>query len=240
MKKLAFLLVVITLLVLSIPSYAINKEVVLAWNHDKSDLAGFKLKYGNEAGVYSTEVDVGMATPCTDLEVTPEEFCHKLVIDIPEEVVTPLFFAVSAYDAESNESANSEEATTVYDYELPPSVSDLSATFDKATSTLTFSWSYEDAWLPKIEKWSLWDSDNSEGPYTKIVDIPYDSSGSPPYTTDVVLSEASEVTKYYVMTSHRSAANNSASSVNSNQVVVVIDLMPPKSPFEFKIKIKQE
>jgi hypothetical protein len=68
----------------------------------------------------------------------------------------------------------------------------------------------------------------------------YDLDIPPPYTTEVEIPvPAGEViTKYYVMVTHRGAENNNAFSINSNEVSVTIDKMPPKSPFEFKIKIR--
>jgi hypothetical protein len=238
MKKLILYLSVLSLLVAT-PSFAVSRDITLAWDHDKTDLAGFKIYYGTSTGVYSEPVDVGMASKCADSGITPEEFCHVLSIDIPEDSSTSFYFVATAYDASNNESAQSTEAVVVYDYEKPPEVSDLSASFDKASNTLTFSWSYQDEWLPRIDHWSLWDSETSGGPYNKIVDIPYDPNATPPYTTDVVIpAPASSVTKYYVLTTHRGVDNNNAASVDSNEVTVTIDLMPPKSPFEFKIKIR--
>jgi len=240
MKKLIAVLVVALLLGVS-SAFAVDKEITIAWDHDGVDLAGFKIYYGTETATYTQEVDVLMASLCSIYGLTPEEFCYKLTMPVPEEAVTTFYIAATAYDGETppNESAKSEEVTIVYDFELPPTVTDLAASFDKTTSTLSFTWTYETAWLPKIEKWSLWESETSGSAFTKVVDIPYDSESSPPYTTSVVIDVNQEdVTKYYVLVAHRGAENNSAFSENSNEVEVRIDKMPPKSPFEFKIKIR--
>lgn len=240
MKKFISALVVVFLICVS-PAFAVDKEVTLAWNHDGVDLAGFKLHYGTASEVY-TAVDVGMATPCVDLGITPEEYCHKLTISIPENVITTFYFVASAYDADTpaNESEfSTPEVTTIYDFELPPIVTDLDATFDKGSNTLSFTWSYQTAWLPKIEKWILWESETSGGTKTQVVEVPYDPNATPPYTTDVVITApTSEITKYYTMTTHRSAGNNNATSGYSNEIAVTIDKMPPKSPFELKVKVK--
>jgi len=240
MRKTFSVVLLILLLLFASQAFGVSKEITLAWDHDGVDLTGFKIFYGTSAGVYSTPVDVGMATPCVDLSITPEEFCYKLAVDIPEDAITTFYITATAYDAESNESAYATpEVNAVYDYEKPPVVTDLDATFDKVTSTLSFTWTYEDVWLPKIEKWSLWESDTSGGTYGKVVDIPYDSAVGPPYTTDVVIpSETTAMTKYYVLVAHRGADNNDVASGDSNEVAVTIDKMPPKSPFEFKIKIR--
>jgi hypothetical protein len=240
MKKTFSVLVVLTLLLVSSISFAADKTITLAWDHDGADLAGFKVHYGNTTGEYSTSVDVGMAVQCTTLQITPEEFCHELTLPVAEEAITSFFFTATAYDAEGNESVYAvPEVSAIYDFELPPVVTDLSASFDKPTSVLSFSWSYETDWLPKIEKWTLWESATSGTDYVKVADIPYDPQATPPYTTEVVLDIAEEeATKYYVIVAQRGADNNNAFSANSNEVTVVIDKMPPKSPFEFKIKIR--
>lgn len=242
MRKLFNVTLICTvLLVSSSIALAVDKEITLAWNHDGVDLAGFKLHYGTVSSTYAT-VDVGMATKCVDIGITPEEYCHKLTIPIPENVITNYYFVASAYDADTPANVSvysTPEVVTTYDFERPPIVTDLSASFDKSTNTLSFSWTYDTTWLPKIEQWSLFTSDTAGGPYTLVVDIPYDPNAAPPYTTDVVIAvPGGEVTKYYVMTTHRPAANNSAASGNSNEITVSIDKMPPKSPFELKVKVK--
>jgi hypothetical protein len=239
MKKLLAVLFIYVFLFTGSYSFAVDRELTLAWDHDGVDLAGFKVYYGNEAGNYTAEVDTLMAALCAVWSITPEEFCHKLPLTIPEDAITTFYFAATAYDTEGNESAKSEEVSEVYDFEIPPAVTDLAASFDKPSSVLTFAWSYETAWLPKIEKWSLWESLTSGSDYVKVVDIPYDPVATPPYTTDVAIDTGTaEVTKYYILVAHRGADNNNAFSTNSNEVMVIIDKMPPKSPFEFKIKIR--
>lgn len=241
MRKLIGLVAIGFLLFGSI-AYAVDKEITVSWQHDGADLAGFKLHHGVVSGTYTT-VDMGMALKCADIGVSDgNEYCYKLTLDIPENVITSYYFVASAYDADAppNESGYSTpEVVATYDFELPPIITDLAASFDKVSNTLSFSWTYDTAWLERIEKWELLTSDTAGGPYTKVVDIPYDPNATPPYTTDVVIPvPTGEVTKYYVMTTHRSAANNGATSSNSNEISVSIDKMPPKSPFELKVKIR--
>lgn len=237
MKKLLISLAIALLLAVT-PAWAVQKQVTLAWDHDGVDLAGFKLYWGSATGNYSNNVDVGMATSCTAPDT--EKYCHTMTLDIPEGAITNLYFVATAYDDGSNESVYSAEAVGTWDFELPPVVSDLAATYNEPSQTLTFTWSYETAWLPKIEKWTLFQGDTADGPWVEVVDIPYDPNVSPPYTTDVSLPipEGEKVTKYYVLVAFRPQANNSAYSANSNVVSVTVDRMPPKAPFEFKIKIR--
>jgi len=243
MRKAIFSVLTILLFILTSQFvYAVQKEVDLAWDHDGVDLAGFKIYYGPTSGIasgtYANEVDVSLATACP----APEEvsYCHTLTLDIPENQLSTIYFGATAYDDGSNESGFSNEAIAVLDFEQPPAVTDLAASYDKFTNILTLSWTYEDPWLPKITHWSLWTGDVSGGPYTKVVDIPYDPNASPPYTTavEIPVPGNQEIVKYYVLVTHRGSDNNNAYSGNSNEVSVTIDKMPPKSPFEFRIKIR--
>jgi hypothetical protein len=239
MKIRKFLCAILFILLVATPALAVNKEITLAWDHDGVDLAGFKIYYGNESGSYSQNVNVIMASLCSIYSLGPEEFCHKLNIDVPDNAETTYYFSATAYDADNNESENSEEATAAYDFLKPPAVTDLAASYDKNTSELTFTWTYETEWLPKIIGWSLWESETSGSGYVKVTDIAYNASATPPYNAKVDISiGADKVTKYYILVANRGAENNNAFSDNSNEVTVIIDKMPPKSPFEFKIKIK--
>lgn len=237
MKKALISLFIILLLAIS-PAWAVQKTITLAWDHDGVDLAGFKIYYGPSAGNYTTNVDVGMASSCSAPDT--EQYCHTMTLDVPENAITSYYFTATAYDAENNESEYAVDPVVTFDFEVPPAVSDLAATYDKDTQTLTFTWSYETAWLPKIEKWSLFIGDADAGPWSKVVDIPYDPNASPPYTTDVSIPipEGEKVIKYYTLVAFRPSENNSTFSSNSNVVEVTVDRMPPKAPFEFKIKIR--
>lgn len=242
-----FVLACLVVLFTSSFVYAVDKHLTFSWQYDNppAELAGFKLHIGVTSGTYDASKDVTLPIndPALNQNCTPAEgqnFCYVYTLPVPDTGVYTYYFAATAYDTSDRSSDYSNEVNTSYDFEVPPAVSDLSATFDAATSTLSFKWTYETTWLGKIEKWSLWESETAGSNYTKVVDIPYDPNATPPYGTDVAVSvpEGSKVTKYYVLVTHRPSANNYAFSSNSNEVSVTINKMPPKSPFEFKIKVR--
>ena len=92
MKKL--LIVVVTFLITS-SLYAAQVEV--SWNaNTEADLAGYNVYYGTESGTYGEPVSTTETSQL--LTLTPE-------------VGTTYYFAVTAYDTSSNESAFSEEVS---------------------------------------------------------------------------------------------------------------------------------
>lgn len=92
MKK--FLLLLITFLFLFIPM-AHAADVTLAWDASTdSRVTGYKLYYGTASGVYGTPVDVGKVTQFTLTGVAEGK---------------NIFFAVTAYESATNESAFSTE-----------------------------------------------------------------------------------------------------------------------------------
>ncbi len=103
----AILLVVAALLALGLlPAAGQCAQVTLAWDaNSESNLAGYILYYGTASGSYSQQVDVGNTTSHTLSGLT--------------EGVT-YYFAATAYDDQSNESAYSEEIS----YTVPLTDSD--------------------------------------------------------------------------------------------------------------------
>jgi hypothetical protein len=89
-------------------TYVYSAQVTLAWNpNSESDLAGYKIHYGNSSGNYSSNVDVGNLTSYT-------------ISDLVDGNV--YYFTATAYDFSGNESAYSEEA--IYDT-TPPAISSV-------------------------------------------------------------------------------------------------------------------
>lgn len=88
-------------------SFAVHAESVgLNWNANlESDLAGYKMYYGNSSGSYAGIVDIGNQTSYTIENLT---------------VGQPYYIAVTAYDTSNNESDYSNEVSyTVTDTTAP-------------------------------------------------------------------------------------------------------------------------
>ena len=76
---------------------AIASDVTLAWDaNTESDLAGYKLYYGNASGAYQNNVDVGNVTTYTVKDLTDGTW----------------YFVVTAYDTADNESGFSNEVNS--------------------------------------------------------------------------------------------------------------------------------
>jgi hypothetical protein len=94
------------LLALLLPQLVLAGDVKLAWDPSPaSSLAGYRVYYGTVSGAYNAPLDVGNATTCT-------------VSGIP---AGAYYFAVTAYDIDSQESDFSNEISLA----IPPSTADI-------------------------------------------------------------------------------------------------------------------
>jgi hypothetical protein len=84
-------------LLLLLSPIACAAQVTFTWDAvDDPDVAGYVVYYGYSPGDYVADVDVGLQTTYT-------------FTDLPEETV--IYFAVTGYDLDGNESAFSKEIT---------------------------------------------------------------------------------------------------------------------------------
>lgn len=94
MKK---ILALITVFMIMFCNTAYSAQVTLSWNpNSESDLAGYKVYYGNPSRSYSTTIDVGNVT-------------SYIVTGLIEG--DTYFFAATAYDFSGNESGYSNEVS---------------------------------------------------------------------------------------------------------------------------------
>jgi hypothetical protein len=110
--------------VLMFASSAHAASVIATWNaNTESDLAGYKLKYGQSPGVHGTVIDVGNATTRTVSGLTAG---------------ATYYFVVTAYDLTGNESGPSGEASvTLASANTPPTVTAPADKTVEATGALT-------------------------------------------------------------------------------------------------------
>ena len=218
-------------------AFAVERTVEIRWKHDGNDLAGFYLLQGDSSGNYGDPLNVNIPEMCAD---DANSYCYETVIDVPDGEKKTYYFAASAYDEGGNTSGLSNESALAIDHEVPPKIVDLTANYDDTTKTITFNWSYETNWQDRIQKWVLYESPSPTGEWTEVAHIPYSSEGAPSYILphEIEAPDGERLVKYYVLVAHRSAENLGKYSENSNIVEVTVDRMPPKSPFELKVKIK--
>ncbi len=94
-------LVALTLILFLCISNVYSAQATLSWNpNSESDLAGYKVYYGNSSGSYSSSIDAGNQTSYTISNLVEGEI---------------YFFAATAYDFSGNESGYSNEVS----YDVP-------------------------------------------------------------------------------------------------------------------------
>ncbi len=179
MKRILFCILLVSLLFVS---HAFAYDVTLSWdppttNADGTpltDLAGYKVYYGNASGNYTSNLDVGNVTTYTVTGLQPGTY----------------YFAVTAYDTSGNESDFSNEVSTTISGNQAPVVS-VSASvtngFAPLDVTFTASASDQDGTITKY----AWDFDgDGQIDYTGTSDTEtytYSSAGT--YTATVTVTD---------------------------------------------------
>lgn len=111
MRRFRGILVLFLALIFMIPSLVFGLSIRVTWNpNTESDLAGYKVYYGTQSGVYGNPVDVGNVTTW-NLDNVAEK--------------TTYYFALTAYDTSGNESLKSEEASVTTPDQTPPNAPNI-------------------------------------------------------------------------------------------------------------------
>jgi len=126
MKRLTLITTFMVVLLVAAISFAY--DVTLSWDPPTTnidgtpitDLAGYKVYYGNSSGTYTSSIDVGNTTTYTITGLQPGTY----------------YFAVTAYDTSGNESDYSNEVTETIVGNQKPTVT-LSATSSSGNAPLT-------------------------------------------------------------------------------------------------------
>jgi len=170
MKK---LLIVLLASLIVIPSVAISKEVKLTFDWDANtepDMAGYAIFQRVEGQEYDynspidptcTIVDGGCYV---DSVLKSNEFEHTF--NAPDGQITTFYWVARAKDTEDKWSGDSNEVSFTID--LAPIVSAVitAAVYNPVTNTIDISFQQADS--ERVEKWELFMSNVSGGPYTKV------------------------------------------------------------------------
>ena len=114
-----FLVVIATILICNGSAAAADKELKFEWEHDGADLAGFRLHYGIKPGEYTQSIDI-QYEPNNNAWISKD-----FRIQAPIESETTYYFAMTAFDADGNESAFSNEVSALIDFKAPNIVFNL-------------------------------------------------------------------------------------------------------------------
>jgi hypothetical protein len=146
---------------------------------------------------------------------------------------------LTAFDTNENESTFSEEVSVVFDFEVPPAVTDLSGEYLKADRIVALSWTYPSEWNSKLNKWMFYYSTRAGGPYEVLTEV--DVAGSDGNFAATIPSPVdTQQTLYFVIVAHRGQENNLVFSANSNEVSLLVgeDTTPPRTPMSIRIQFE--
>jgi len=108
-------------------SHHINSQQTahVSWDENtETDLAGYRLKYGEQSGQYETVIEVGNQTSCTVSGLDPD---------------VDYYFAAVAYNAEQQESWPSNEGFLIHKDTTDPIISDVRVS-DITSSSVIITW----------------------------------------------------------------------------------------------------
>jgi hypothetical protein len=233
------LIAILAIMFIATPVKAKEKTLTFAWTpNTEVNMGYYELYSRDQGGVYdydnpeeqivcnivggkcitstydsatdTTEIDVDVTF--TDGQLTTKQFVIRAVsnIDIP--------------------SADSNEVSLSVD--LRPIASPvLTAVFNPVAKSIDFTWTQAD--VARVVKWTLYNSLASGGPYTVVDDIT-DTSTPHTYSWPINQPQGQKVDYYFVAVAFTDEVN----SVDSNQVKVTVDTHGPARRTDLKVRIK--
>lgn len=113
----------------------------------------------------------------------------------------------------------------------------MAITVNAGTKPITFNWQQNVADLPNLASWNILYSFTAGGPYTQLVNVPYNGTPQAEYThlTPVaVVADGQKKTVYFVA---NAVGKSGVVSGYSNQVSIEIDFTTVTVPIQLRIII---
>jgi hypothetical protein len=231
MKKFIVLSIVglfVTLLA-CVPVNAGSWKVAFEWDDyiDAADSTHFELHESAAAGgPYSdTTIIVDNISPSTLTEI-------EYTSTKPDGTATTTYFILKAVGTNGEKSDPSNEVSFVYDFAPIAVPGAFTATYDKDSDTITFTWTQGD--LDRVDKWLLYSSETSGQDYVELASI--DNTGGPPHsaTETITVPAGEKSTFYFVLVSFTEFG---VFSQNSVEATVTIDKTKPEPVLNFRLKV---
>lgn len=146
-RGLACVLAVLSSFVLSAASHAAEAPLVsLAWNaNPESNIAGYKVHFGTQTGVYSSVVDVGKTTQTLLPQLTMGE---------------TYYVAVSAYNSQGLESPRSTEFSVTAATPAPPVGTSFTMGSGTTAGQGNLKWKYPKSAQSTVERFAVYSSED--------------------------------------------------------------------------------
>jgi len=233
MKKLV--LVFISIFVFASMSVAKDITLKFEWQpNSESDLAGYAVYSKVEGQNYNYSSPIKTVGLVTTADVT---------FPVADNTEQKNYFIIRAFDSNANFSDDSNEVWGDIDLRVPPAPNITAAAYNDTTQTIDFT--FDQSNLDLVDKWELYMSNASGGPWTKIADI---AKADPP-----ALSTSWQVPGdgdyFFAMVAFRDGSDslsedgsqftsiNAGFSPNSNEASAQVKIHPSPN-FTFKIKLR--
>lgn len=223
MKKYLIILAVLLAIWISAPAFAGKYTIGFGWDANTQEICkGYRLYKSDQTG--------GPYAPVLDIEGRETiEVWHEF--ETPDGVETIQYFVVTALATLNRESGYSNEVNWTFDFRVMEPATELTA--ELQGDDIVFSWKQTS--VERVKTWGLYRAEVSGGPYEKILDINYSGTPGAQYseTVSMPVPAGEKKTYYFVLVS---VSTQGVSSVDSNQVTVVIDKQVISPVYNFRLK----
>ena len=170
MKKLFLIILTALFLIAGAVGPALAKYVTLEFEwtpNAEPDMAQYVIFHAVEGQVYNYDIPIKVV-PCTmqDGACVYDPTDAKATFNVPDGSVTNNKFIVRAEDTEGYQSDDSSEVTATVDVRTLSAATMLQGAYNDVAKTIDFTWSHSDE--SRVDRWDLFNSSASGGPYTKV------------------------------------------------------------------------
>lgn len=236
MKRLFIAMIVVFMLVVPQVLTANAVSVSFEWSaNTEPDMGGYALFQRKDGEAYDYTKPIDPTCTIVDGECWTNPATKKNVFthtfDVPDGVLTKYYWVARAYDTapERNWSGDSNEVNMTFDRTPLQSIADFAGVYNKVAQTIDFTWTQGD--VARITSWKLYRGTTSGGPYTEILDIPWNGTDTT-ISASVPADTLAPGEEYYFTVV---AFGDGINSPDSNEVK--IDRRPPTKVIQLKVTI---
>ena len=239
-------LLICLLAILLIAPMAMAKDVLIdvAWTkNSEPNVKFYNIYHRVEGEVYSYLVPIKITAHTA---TTPDPVTETIPLNgVPDNAITKNYFVIQAEDSEGDKSGDSDEIWASYDLRVPSTPIITAGVYNDTTKTVNLTWSPASTEI--LDKWKVFNSTVSGGPYNELGERANDGATTPTFSWNI----PGDGTYYFVVVGFRDGSKSlntegteltvvdAANTDDSNQMAVAVQVHPsPVHNFKVKIRVQ--